>query len=270
MSSIYKKGRDGYYYYQTYIYNPESKKKDKRVFHALGTKSSVEAKTKQKELDLRYERQNYTVSNPLNSSYNFGPAQTIAIIIGTIAFTIILNNYFSLDDTKQNEKNLMPTEKHEITKKKYDSISEAVQPVKKNVIDAQVNPSIENIPEILKANPDPKPVEPKITLPKYTVERVDVLSSAFDQGKVYVTINENTSNESQRLLCKNLARRYNEFSNIVICLYANNRAGKDLANGNNETVSIEEQKRFWLGMYTYNSVEGEYFDDNPSGYLGIY
>ena len=32
MSSIYKKGRDGYYYYQTYIYNPESK--DKRVFHA--------------------------------------------------------------------------------------------------------------------------------------------------------------------------------------------------------------------------------------------
>ena len=31
----------------------------------------------------------------------------------------------------------------------------------------------------------------------------------------------------------------------------------------------EEQKRFWLAMYTYNPVEGEYFDDNPSGYLGM-
>jgi len=25
-----------------------------------------------------------------------------------------------------------------------------------------------------------------------------------------------------------------------------------------------------MAMYTYNSVEGEYFDDKPSGYLGIY
>ena len=56
----------------------------------------------------------------------------------------------------------------------------------------------------------------------------------------------------------------------MICLYANNPAGKDLARGNDETVSVEEQKRSWLAMYTYNSVEGEYFDDNPSGYLGIY
>ena len=35
-------------------------------------------------------------------------------------------------------------------------------------------------------------------------------------------------------------------------------------------VSVEEQKQSWLAMYTYNSVEGEYFDDNPSGYLGVY
>ena len=60
------------------------------------------------------------------------------------------------------------------------------------------------------------------------------------------------------------------FSNIVICLYANNRSGKDLARGNNTNLSVEEQKQSWLAMYTYNSVEGEYFDDNPSSYLGIY
>ena len=55
MSSIYKKGRDGYYYYQTYVINPESGKKDKRIFHALRTKDLAEAKTKQNELDMQYE-----------------------------------------------------------------------------------------------------------------------------------------------------------------------------------------------------------------------
>ena len=54
MSSIYKKGRDGYYYYQTYVYNPKSKKKDKRIFHSLGTKSTTEAKLKQNKLDIQY------------------------------------------------------------------------------------------------------------------------------------------------------------------------------------------------------------------------
>ena len=53
MSSIYRKGRDGYYYYQTYVYNTESQKKDKKVFHSLGTKDLAEAQTKQHELDLQ-------------------------------------------------------------------------------------------------------------------------------------------------------------------------------------------------------------------------
>ena len=131
-------------------------------------------------------------------------------------------------------------------------------------------PKLENITEKLITTPEPKLVESKVIIPKYTVERVERLSGAFEQGKVYVTINKKSSNESQRLLCEDLAKRYNQFSNIVICLYANNPAGNDLAKGNDERVSVEEQKRSWLAMYTYNSVEGEYFDDNPSGYLGNY
>ena len=113
-------------------------------------------------------------------------------------------------------------------------------------------------------------MELKVTIPKYTVERVDRLSGAFEQGKVYVTINKNSSNDSQRLLCEDLTKRYPEFSNIVICLYTDNPSGKDLALGKDENVSVEEQKKSWLAMYTYNSVEGEYFDNNPSGYLGVY
>ena len=58
MSSIYRKGRDGYFYYQAYVYNPESKKMDKRIFHSLSTKNLLEAETKQNELDTQYEKQN--------------------------------------------------------------------------------------------------------------------------------------------------------------------------------------------------------------------
>ena len=97
---------------------------------------------------------------------------------------------------------------------------------------------------------------------------MEKLASSFAQGKVYVTIDINTSNESQRLLCEKLSESYSEFSNIMICLYSNSQAGKNIANGNNQGFSIEQQRESWLAMYTYNKVEGPYFDDNPTGYLG--
>ena len=63
MSSIYKKGRDGYFYYQAYRYNPNSKKKDRRIFHSLGTKDILVAKNKQKKLDLKYEKIDSNINN---------------------------------------------------------------------------------------------------------------------------------------------------------------------------------------------------------------
>jgi hypothetical protein len=269
MSSIYRKGRDGYYYYQAYVYNPESKKKDKRIFHSLSTKNLLEAETKQNELDTQYEKQNHIDSNSSRLSYNFSPKPTIAIIVGTIAITILVFDFFRPNTVKQENSGSIIPEKVEGVAKKFEVTPKNIEPVKL-VINEQIDPIKENKPEIINTTPEPKQVAPKVTIPKYTVERVDRLSGAFEQGKVYVTINKNSSNESQRLLCDDLTKRFSEFSNIVICLYANNRAGKDLARGNDETVSVEEQKLSWLAMYTYNSVEGEYFDDNPSGYLGIY
>ena len=56
MSSIYKKGRDGYYYYQTYLLNDATGKKDKKIFHSLGTKDFNEAKLKQSVLDKKYQK----------------------------------------------------------------------------------------------------------------------------------------------------------------------------------------------------------------------
>ena len=47
-----------------------------------------------------------------------------------------------------------------------------------------------------------------------------------------------------------------------------NAEGRKIAQGKSEFKRTEGYKRYWLAMYTYNSVEGEYFDSNPSGYLG--
>ena len=55
MGSIYRKGRDGYFYYQTYVFNSDSGKKDKRIFHSLGTRDETQAQLKKIELDRKYE-----------------------------------------------------------------------------------------------------------------------------------------------------------------------------------------------------------------------
>ena len=55
MSSIYRKGRDGYFYYQTYIYNPKTGKKNKRIFHALGTRDKELAEKERLKYDQKYE-----------------------------------------------------------------------------------------------------------------------------------------------------------------------------------------------------------------------
>jgi len=269
MSSIYKKGRDGYYYYQAYIYNPESKKKDKRIFYALGTKDISEAKTKQHELDLKHEKQKNKISSLSKSSNYFKIKPIMTIIVGAITITILVVNLYKPNNFEQ--KSLSRTIDKEVVnaQEKIHNKSQAIDSSSFIVIE-QTDSEIENILEIIKTDSEQIIVEPEVIIPKYIVERVDRLSGAFQQGKVYVTIDDKASNKSQKLLCENLTKRYSEFSNIVICLYSNDRAGKDLAKGNDETVSIEEQKRSWLAMYTYNSVEGEYFDDNPSGYLGIY
>ena len=100
----------------------------------------------------------------------------------------------------------------------------------------------------LEIDPKHKPKQSINKISEYTIERVERLSGAFEQGKVFVSIDQSLSYESQLQLCKYLANRYNEFSSIVICLYANNQVGKNLAKGINEFVSVSQQKQFWLAF----------------------
>ena len=87
MSSIYRKGRDGYYYYQTYVLNPDTGKNDKRIFHSLGTKDQAEAEKMQLELDLQHEQQKTqpqkekTLSSLLSNWKNLTFVLTVIIVL---------------------------------------------------------------------------------------------------------------------------------------------------------------------------------------------
>ncbi len=267
MSSIYRKGRDGYYYYQTYVHNPETGKKDKRIFHSLGTKKKAEAEEKQVEFDTQYEKkiQNQTLRPGI--SFITQNKKMLATILGTVIITIFIMDQFESKSKEYKIKIDPPITKDLIIGKSThvaeanfsaDNGNEKIHKIEKEKARSEIK------------KPTIKPKTPKSAIPKYAVVRVDRLSGAFEQGKIFLTVNQSAGTESLRLLCEKITKQYAEFSNIVICLYTNNDIGREMANGNAPNVSKEEQKAAWLAMYTYNAVEGAYFDDNPGGYLGAY
>ena len=265
MSSVYKKGRDGYYYYQTYIYNPETKKRDKRIFHALGTKDLNEAKKKQGILDQKYDSKESSNSIVLQikSLLNF---KNILIIIVLIFFYskllykpfVLKNN--SVDKTNSN----YPEETHEDEKTSngFDSS-----------INAKISIPVPNDSVFI----DKKIIEiintqnfRDISLSDYRIERVEKITGSFNQVKIFAITDNESDSLGLKKLCKKISQGYSDFDSIVICIYKDNIAGNYLAKGKNELVSHFEQKEAWLSMYTYNSVEGEYFDNNPTNYLNLY
>ena len=257
MSSIYKKGRDGYYYYQAYVYNPKSKKKDKRVFHALNTKDLTEAESKKLELDLKYISQKTDNSNLLKSLKNYKTWFFTGIGL------IILANWVFIFNGMKNESRNDYLQDNINANSKLSST-----PKNKDTLNFKIETEIAARSQIIDEKIEKEDHLSNISLPKFTIEREERLSEAFTQLKLYITINENTSVESQQKLCEHLNERFYKYSNIVICLYTNNLLGKNFAMGNYRNIGIEQQKKTWLAMYTYNKVEGAFFDDTPTRYLG--
>ena len=273
MSSIYRKGRDGYYYYQTYIRNPETGKKDKRIFHSLGTKNKIEAERKQAEYDNEYEKRknnNNNIAYQLKRKYKI----FIIIIIPMITFLFISKKNYS----ENNRKILI--QKNNKTPFKNNIAEEKVE--KQNTLSKNNKTKKENIPINQSSDVRDSLITQEIVtisqqeiktipiIPEYTIERIERLSGAFQQGKIFITVRENTDSESLLMLCDKITTEHKEFSNLVICLYTNSVIGKDMALGKENGISKQDQKECWLAMYTYNPVEGAYFDDNPGGYLGAY
>ena len=250
MSSIYRKGRDGYYYYQTYVYNPETGKKDKRIFHSLGTRELTQAEEKQAELDNQYEKQIKGKQKKSIFSFFSDQRKSISLVFITVIITVFIMNTFQ-NEPAPNKKFLKKAESSSVNQKKIQLQNKPTGPSK--VLIQKL-----------------KQKKPKPAIPEHKVVRVDRLSGVFDQGKVYVTVAKKASTASLRLLCKKLTDQHKEFSNIVICIYDSSPVGQELAQGVKSDYSNEAQKKAWLAMYSYNPVEGDYFDNNPGGYLGAY
>tara|TARA_Y100000768_G_C23985049_1_gene688268 strand:+ start:1133 stop:1888 length:756 start_codon:yes stop_codon:yes gene_type:complete len=251
MSSIYKKGRDGYYYYQTYIFNKKTGKKDKRIFHSLGTKDHKTALSKQKELDLSYASKK-TKSIFLKYKY-----------VSLVTMTTFLLVFFFTIRSNQNLKRVKTTNiESEISLKNYNTDSLYNKLNNKD--------SIMNLENLQKIALDPIKLDSNLKLPDYNIERVVELSSAFDQGKLYVTVNKDASNSELLLLCNEIKRNYKNFSNIIICIYNNTPEGKNIALGKTENSHQQDINKTWRVLYTFNEVEGAFFNDNPSRHLGVF
>ena len=262
MSSIYKKGRDGFFYYQAYVYNPKSKKKDKRIYHALGTKDFELAKKYQKKFDLKYANALGYKSDSYSLGELFFRRQSfIFVVIGILVFLVslkfiqsdILDNHF--DKVEIEKDDLFQIEKTDI------NLSELA-----SVFDSD---SAENIlvDEVIKNSATAFPSN-KITsvVSEYTIERIEKISDTFKQCKIYITVDSNLGGKSIRLICQSLKKQFNQFSNILICVYSDDFISKNYAKGEQDFFSLKEQNKHWLALYSYNSVEGEYFDNNPSEY----
>ena len=114
MSSIYRKGRDGYYYYQSYVYNPDTGKKNKRIFHSLSTKDKVEAQRKQVQLDIEHEKQITKTKHEWSFKNIILSRKSAAIVAGTIIIMFFFNNIFKSEPHKHKNKTDIVKESNQI------------------------------------------------------------------------------------------------------------------------------------------------------------
>tara|TARA_S200000501_G_scaffold271423_2_gene255172 strand:- start:5880 stop:6680 length:801 start_codon:yes stop_codon:yes gene_type:complete len=266
MSSIYRKNRDGYFYYQTYIYNQKTGKKDKRIFHALATKNRSEAETKQAYYDKKYRflmnRKEGTIVRKLTWQYS----KTFITVLLTASATIFLVKVFQ-DKPKNftvgiNSKASLPKD---IINKQKDIFGNDLKHLDSNktknanIIDKKIN---------IEKNAIERKI--KVVLPKYKIIRVSQVSGAFGQGELHVIVSKPFNSKGLMRICENVSNRHSEFDNIIICLYLDDEIGRALASGTDNGITEKQKNDSWIAMYTFNPVEGKFFDDNPGGYLGSF
>ena len=267
MSSIYKRGRDGYYYYQAYIKNPLTGRVDKRIYHSLGTKELGEAKQKQEEFDKIYDNKPVEENNRkyhFKNKYIFNFFLLVSILYVVIIFLkeesgSYEGNVQAADKVGKNENasTTLERSKEENVKNKKDIILKLQD---NNLDEANHSPDL-----ITDSNPS------TTSIPSYKIQRIEKIPGRFNQIKIYLTVKDSTTTSNAlELICKKIKSEYLEYSNLVICLYANSKLGLDLAMGKINPTNFQKSDRTWLGMYTYNDVEGPYFDDNPTKYLGAF
>jgi hypothetical protein len=257
MGSIYKKGRDGYYYYQAYIYNSETGKKNKRVFHALKTKDLETAKKKQLSLDNKYKKLKFGDGFIFKKKNKYYLLKLLFFILLLIAGSNMIYNEIN-----------NPEKKPLHHKKSENVIPMPVSLNKNSLKDSSALSLLKGLNSKIENNVSTILNENALMLPDYKIHRVDEITEGFNQALIYGTIYGDYNKAGLLSLNRGIIKDYSNFSNFIICLYSGNNRGIMLAKGNSNQISIEDKKEYWISMYSFNEVEGEYFDDKPTSYHG--
>ena len=262
MSSIYKKGRDGYFYYQAYVKNEKTGRKDKRVYQSLNTKDYDEALKKKVILDRKYDPIPSKISIKNLIMKNF---KNVSLILGSSIITLQISEFLN---ERKNKVDIVDAPY--VVAEKFEADSKLINE-KKSILPTKSDTLLISSPINSTLNDNKDSLEyVYIESGDYNIERVKLLSKAFSQGEIHVSLNQNTSIKKQRIICKKIVKDYNQFANIVICLYKNTPEGIRVAQGiEPSNLEIEKESNVWLAMYTYNEVEGAYFDASPNRYKGF-
>ena len=254
MSSIYKKGRDNYYYYQAYITNPKTKKKDKRIFRALGTKDRVVAENMKKKYDREFaDLESLSFQSFFKNIYNM----KIKLFFSALLLTIVVTFFNKSNQTIEEEDNA----KVGLLKKDPSILVDFSDVVKESFGKSTNEIELDTIVKSQLAN-QKNIIQPDKNIIEYYIDRIEKFPS-LSQVKLNVLISNNPGEDSIRELCEKLKDNYNEFTNIVICFYADNQDGIALSRGDTQARGHLES---WLAMYTFNPVEGSLFNPFPTEY----
>ena len=262
MSSIYKKGRDGYFYYQTYLRDKSTGLKTKKIFHSLGTKSFSEAK-KQIAYDKRYSESEKT------SKYKkifLEHKLLICIVFVNLTFMIVLYNMLSVSSKDTFSILQDPSNGTYLSSPISSTTSDLDTTISTDELVSDISEKKDFNIVFEDSNYLSIPKEDMV-LPKYTIHRVDELSDSFSQAKMFLTVDPNSSSDALLKLCEVITLKNSNYSNLVICLYADNKIGREIAKSSGSKALIIDSPKSWIAMYSYNKVEGVYFDDNPTQFI---
>ena len=255
MSSIYRKGRDGYFYYQTYTVNPKNNKKDKRIFHSLGTKDRHLAKKKQIELDKKYER----VENSRIKDNK--PLRILIILLGLIfLISMLILFYDSNKKTNYDNGNSLRNENMSSFENLDTVVKQSTLEMVGQKPDNRNQNEVEN--SLIK--------QKTINKSDYLIASNVLVSGAFDQGEVSIFLKDTFTSNAIEKLCKEIQKDNSQYSNITICVYDARAFTNDSTSILKQNLINKELDKSLIALFTYNEVEGYFFDDKPIGYLGRY
>jgi len=253
VSSIYKKKRDGYFYYQAYVFNNKTGKKDKKIYKSLGTKSFDEANTKKQHYDSLLFKSNKIVK--------FSRYKNRLIIFSSFILFFLVFEY--------RWKNTEKVPQGYISNINIENDLNNLEELKKNKYNFQGQSSAEKVIEV-KVKPKEKITEKKLiqnnnlvdtlkeenVITNYTILKVENINPRFNQAKIFLSVEESSTDKEIEKLCRKIKLEYSQYNNLILCVYSNEEI-KNISDGN-----IYFENYNLLAMYTYNPVEGEYFDGN--------